>query len=36
MINEAFAVLQEKVCDMEDLDPAMMAGLGMRRGPLAH
>ena len=34
MINEAFLVLQEKVCDVEDLDPAMMAGLGMRRGPL--
>ena len=34
MINEAFLVLQEKVCDAEDLDPAMMAGLGMRRGPL--
>ncbi|HEY9677280.1 MAG TPA: 3-hydroxyacyl-CoA dehydrogenase [Drouetiella sp.] len=35
MINEAFLVLQEKVCDIQDLDPAMMAGLGMRRGPLA-
>ncbi len=35
MINEAFLVLQEKVCDVEDLDSAMMAGLGMRRGPLA-
>ncbi len=35
MINEAFLVLQEKVCDVQDLDPAMMAGLGMRRGPLA-
>lgn len=35
MINEAFLVLQEKVCDVDDLDPAMMAGLGMRRGPLA-
>lgn len=34
MINEAFLVLQEKVCDVEDLDPAMMAGLGMRKGPL--
>ncbi|HEY9712650.1 MAG TPA: 3-hydroxyacyl-CoA dehydrogenase, partial [Chroococcales cyanobacterium] len=34
MINEAFLVLQEKVCDLEDLDPALMAGLGMRRGPL--
>ena len=35
MINEAFLVLQEKVCDPEDLDPAMMAGLGMRKEPLA-
>lgn len=34
MINEAFLVLQEKVCEKEDLDPAMMAGLGMRKGPL--
>ena len=24
MINEAFLVLQEKVCDVEDLDPAMI------------
>jgi 3-hydroxyacyl-CoA dehydrogenase len=35
MINEAFLVLQEKVCSAEDLDPALMAGLGMRKGPLA-
>jgi 3-hydroxybutyryl-CoA dehydrogenase len=35
MINEAFLVLQEKICEVEDLDPALMAGLGMRRGPLA-
>ena len=34
MINEAFFVLQEKVCVAEDLDPALMAGLGMRKGPL--
>ena len=34
MINEAFLVLQEKVCQPEDLDPALMAGLGMKRGPL--
>lgn len=34
MINEAFLVLQEKVCAVEDLDPALEAGLGMRRGPL--
>jgi 3-hydroxyacyl-CoA dehydrogenase len=35
MINEAFLALQEKICNAEDLDPALMAGLGMRRGPLA-
>ncbi len=35
MINEAFLALQEKVCEAEDLDPALMAGLGMRKGPLA-
>jgi 3-hydroxyacyl-CoA dehydrogenase len=35
MINEAFLALQEKICDAEDLDPALMAGLGMRKGPLA-
>lgn len=34
MINEAFLVLQEKVCAPEDLDPALEAGLGMRKGPL--
>jgi 3-hydroxyacyl-CoA dehydrogenase/enoyl-CoA hydratase/3-hydroxybutyryl-CoA epimerase len=34
MINEAFLVLQEKVCAIEDLDPALKAGLGMRKGPL--
>lgn len=34
MINEAFLVLQEKVCNAEDLDPALEAGLGMRKGPL--
>lgn len=34
MINEAFIVLQEKVCDADDLDPALSAGLGMRKGPL--
>ncbi|MBY0551019.1 MAG: 3-hydroxyacyl-CoA dehydrogenase [Candidatus Obscuribacterales bacterium] len=34
MINEAFLALQENVCAAEDLDPALMAGLGMRRGPL--
>jgi 3-hydroxybutyryl-CoA dehydrogenase len=35
MINEAFLALQEKVCATDDLDPALMAGLGMKRGPLA-
>jgi 3-hydroxyacyl-CoA dehydrogenase len=35
MINEAFLVLQEKVCAAADLDPALRAGLGMRQGPLA-
>jgi len=34
MINEAFLVLQERVCEAEDIDPALMAGLGMRQGPL--
>lgn len=34
MINEAFLVLQERVCAPEDLDPALKAGLGMRKGPL--
>lgn len=34
MINEAFIALQERICSVEDLDPALMAGLGMRRGPL--
>ena len=35
MINEAFLALQEHVCAPEDLDPALVAGLGMRKGPLA-
>lgn len=35
MINEAFLALQENVCAAEDLDPALMAGLGMRKGPIA-
>jgi 3-hydroxybutyryl-CoA dehydrogenase len=34
MINETFLVLQERVCAPEDLDPALEAGLGMRKGPL--
>jgi 3-hydroxyacyl-CoA dehydrogenase len=35
MINEAFLALQESICKVEDLDKALMAGLGMRKGPLA-
>lgn len=35
MISEAFQVLQERICQPEALDPALMAGLGMRKGPLA-
>lgn len=35
MINESFLVLQEKVCEADDLDPALMAGLGLKKGPLA-
>lgn len=34
MINEAFIALQEKICWPDDLDPALKAGLGMRKGPL--
>ena len=34
MINEAFLALQERICKPEDLDPALKAGLGMRKGPL--
>jgi len=34
MINEAFLVLQERVCAAQDIDPALEAGLGMRKGPL--
>lgn len=34
MINEAFLAMQERICQPEDLDAALMAGLGMRRGPL--
>lgn len=34
MINEAFLVLQEHVVKPTELDPAMVAGLGMRQGPL--
>jgi 3-hydroxyacyl-CoA dehydrogenase len=34
MINEAFIVLQEKICQPADLDPALKAGLAMRKGPL--
>lgn len=35
MINEAFLALQENICQKEDLDIALQAGLGMRKGPLA-
>lgn len=35
MINEAFLALQENICQKEDLDKALQAGLGMRKGPLA-
>lgn len=35
MINEAFLVMQERICSPLDIDPALMAGLGMRRGPFA-
>jgi len=35
MVNEAFLVMQERICQPEDLDPSLMAGLGMRSGPLA-
>ena len=34
MINEAFIAIQERVCHPSDLDPALMAGLGMRKGPI--
>jgi 3-hydroxyacyl-CoA dehydrogenase len=34
MINEAFLALQERVCAPDDLDPALKAGLNMRKGPL--
>lgn len=33
MINEAFLALQEKICHPAELDPALKAGLGMRKGP---
>ena len=33
MINEAFLTLQEKICTPQDIDPALKAGLNMRRGP---
>jgi len=34
MINEAFLALQEHICTPDDLDPALKAGLNMRKGPL--
>ncbi len=35
MINEAFLAMQERIVQPEDLDAALMAGLGMRKGPLS-
>ncbi len=34
MINEAFLALQEKIVAPHDLDPALKAALGMRKGPM--
>ncbi len=34
MINEAFLVMQEKIVNVQDIDPALKAGLGMRKGLL--
>lgn len=34
MINEAFLVLQEHIVKPTELDSALIAGLGMRKGPL--
>jgi len=34
MINEAFLVIQEHIVKPTELDPALIAGLGMRKGPL--
>jgi 3-hydroxyacyl-CoA dehydrogenase len=34
MVNEAFIAVQEGVCPMDQLDAALVAGLGMRQGPL--
>ncbi len=36
MINEAFLILQEKIVDAKDIDPALKAGLGMRQGLLEY
>ncbi len=36
MINEAFLVLQEKICAPNMIDPALKAGLNMRKGPLQY
>jgi len=36
MINEAFLVLQEKICAPNMIDPALKAGLNMRKGPLEY
>ena len=32
MINETFLLLQEKIAAAQDIDPALKAGLGMRKG----
>ncbi len=34
MINEAFLVIQEKICKLESIDLALKTGLGMKLGPL--
>lgn len=34
MINEAFLVIQEKICRIDAIDLALKTGLGMRIGPL--
>jgi 3-hydroxyacyl-CoA dehydrogenase len=36
MVNEAFLVLQEKICAPDKIDLALKAGLNMRKGPLEY
>jgi 3-hydroxyacyl-CoA dehydrogenase len=36
MINEAFYLLQEKIVSAQDIDPALKAGLGMKKGLLEY